>query len=260
MIRNIISQKWIIGGISLLLIISAACYIWYQDDIAAERKAAADTSKITRLYKIERKIDTEVDQESQTSYPEEIARKQAEGKNTVVLHPDEPPKPKSKAGKYLQIEKEGIVKQDDTSQTEDNVSPYGFGPYPEIPIDFPFPVEWHFKGSNANHELMARIAIKLWNQGIDTRGITMVDGLAYPNYIDTVYVRWGETTDDNGNPIKYIRRLGGFPPACQRIVSNNIARHGERRAMTEEDIPTDITVRLYDEAGIDPYTFLDLPK
>ncbi|MCG9127362.1 hypothetical protein JT359_07130 [Candidatus Poribacteria bacterium] len=241
---NIISKKWIIGGISLLLIISSACYIWYQHDIAAERKAAADTSKLTRLYKIERKVDTDIDEENQMSDPEEIARKQAEGQNTVEFYPDEPPQPKSKTGKYLQTEKENTVKQDDTTKTVDTVSPYGFGPYPEIPIDFPFPVEWHFKGSNANHELMARIAIKLWNQGIDTWGITMVDGLAYPNYIDTVYVRWGETTDENGNPNKYMRRLGGYPPACQRIVSNNIERHGERRAMTSEDIPTDITVNF----------------
>ena len=259
MIRNIFN-KWTIGGISLLLIIAAACYIWYQQDMAAERKASAEVAELARQYKINIKAAAEKDKENQTSSLHDIARKQAEGKNTVVFHPDKPPKPKSKAGKNLQIEKESTVQQGDTSQSEDAVSPYGFGPYPKVPADFPFPVEWHFHGSNANHELMARVAIKLWTQGIETWGITMEYGLSYPNYIDTVYVSWGETTDDDGNPIKYIIDLGGYPPACQRIVSNNIARHGERRVMTEGDIPSDITVKLYSEDGIDPYTFLDLPK
>ena len=88
----------------------------------------------------------------------------------------------------------------------------------------------------------------------------MGDGLVYPNYIDTVYISWGETTDDDDNPIQYIEELGGYPPACLRIVENNIARLGERGAMTAADIPSDVTVILYDEAGIDPYSFLDLPK
>lgn len=91
-------------------------------------------------------------------------------------------------------------------------------------------------------------------------GATMEDGLVYPNYIDTVYIRWGETTDDDDNPIQYITDLGGYPPACLRIVENNIARLGERGTMTAADIPLDVTVKLYDEAGIDPYAFLDLPK
>ena len=138
------------------------------------------------------------------------------------------------------------------------MSPYGFGPYPEIPADFPFPVEWEFPGSDAGHELMARVIIKLWTQGIKTMGVTMGNGLVYPNYIDTVYIRWDETTDDDGNPIQYITELGGYAPACIRIEENNIARLGEEGLMTAADIPSDVKVILYDEAGINPYTFLNL--
>ncbi len=197
--------------------------------------------------------------QTEEAFDPEIGRELAEADvtNRVTLYLTEPPLTKS------EFQQRGVVEnmqQEKATQVDTQVSPYGFGPYPEIPSDFPFPVEWEFQGSNANHELIARVAIKLWTQGIETMGATMEDGLVYPNYIDTVYIRWAETTDDDDNPIQYINELGGYPPACQRIESNNIARHGERRAMTAEDIPSDITVKLYDQDGIDPYTFLDLPK
>ena len=72
----------------------------------------------------------------------------------------------------------------------------------------------------------------------------------------TLFNNWQEFYDNH----EYITDLGGYPPACLRIVENNIARLGERGTMTAADIPSDVTVKLYDEVGIDPYTFLDLPK
>ncbi len=187
----------------------------------------------------------------------EIGEKPGEGKNGVALHPDELTQ---QNGKNPQTSVAETTKQEETTQPDTGVSPYGFGPYPEVPADFPFPVEWEFSGSNANHELMARVVFKLWNQGIKSMGVTMKNGLVYPNYIDTVYIRWGETTDDDGNPLQYITNLGGYPPACLRIEENNIARLGEIGTMTAADIPPDVKVIPYDEAGINPYTFLNLPK
>ena len=252
MYHDIFTNKWIFGVISFLLILSGVCYFYYQWTTAPYRKQVSESQRTTKTTK-------PIEQATQTFSPGETAARlaEAEGKNKVVFYLD---KPLKKKGEILQTDVAETIKQEETTQSDTDVSPYGFGPYPEIPADFPFPVEWEFPGSDADHELMARVAIKLWTQGIETMGATAEDGLVYPNYIDTVYIRWGETTADDGNPIQYINELGGYPPACQRIVENNIARLGERGTMTAADIPPDVIVKLYDEAGIDPYTFLELPK
>ena len=252
MYRDIFTNQWIIGVISFLLILSGVCYFYYQWTTAPYRKQASESQRPAKTTK-------PIEQDTQTfSLGETAARlAEAKGKNKVVFNLD---KPLKKKGEIRQTGVTETIKQEEAAQSDTGVSPYGFGPYPEIPADFPFPVEWEFPGSDADHELMARVAIKLWSQGIETMGATAGDGLVYPNYIDTVYIRWDETIDDDGNPIQYISGLGGYPPACLRIVENNIARLGERGTMTAADIPSDVTVILYDEAGIDPYTFLELPK
>ena len=258
MIRDILTNKWIIGAAFGLLIVAAGCYWYYEHTTAEYRQQTEQTDKLQQEWKAN-KAKTPADKEvTQTLSPGEIGEKLAEGKNRVVFHLDELPKRKNELPQTRPVE---TIKQEETTELVDTgVSPYGFGPYPEVPADFPFPVEWVFPGSDADHELIARVAIKLWTQGIKTMGATMEDGLVYPNYIDTVYIRWTETTDDDDNPIQYISDLGGYPPACLRIVENNIARLGERGAMTDVDIPSDVTVKLYDEAGIDPHAFLNLPK
>lgn len=261
--KNLIfTNKWIL--FCFFIIIAGACYIWFQYTIAPYEKQAAETAEVTRKL-VNHKTNGNR-KAAKTPSPGEATKKfaEAEGKNKVVFHLDVPPKRKDELSKRkLKNLKTGVVettKQGKTMKPDIGVSPYGFGPYPEIPVDFPFPVEWEFPGSDADHEIMARVAIKLWTQGIETMGVTMEEGLVYPNYIDTVYIRWDETTDDDENPVKYIKELGGYPPACQRIVENNIARLGNRGAMTATDIPSDVTVKLYDEAGIDPYSFLNIPK
>ncbi len=255
MLREYLTNKYVLGAIGFLIMLSVACVLWYRYDTAHDKQQLVKEQEMLREQEAE--TDTETKESTKAHSPGEIAEKLAEGKNRVVFNLTELPPKKS------EIQQTGVVeniKQEETTQADAKVSPYGFGPYPKVPEDFPFPVEWNFPGSDAGHELIARVAIKLWTQGIETMGATMEDGLVYPNYIDTVYIRWGETTDDDDNPIQYITDLGGYPPACLRIVENNIARLGERGAMTAADIPSDVTVELYDEAGIDPYTFLDLAK
>ena len=47
------------------------------------------------------------------------------------------------------------------------VSPFGFGPYPEIPMDYPHLENWDqiADEDDPEWELMARVMIKLWKQG-----------------------------------------------------------------------------------------------
>ncbi len=255
-----IYTKWIIGTVSLLLIIACVCFLWDRYTTVKYEKSVTETVEVgTQKENQKGNTDNDEDQTEEAFDPNEIGRKiaEAEGKNRVIINMTELPPKKSEIQQIGVVEN---IKKEKTTQADTKVSPYGFGPYPEIPADCPYPIEWNFPGSDAEHELMQRVAIKLWTQGIETMGAEMEDGLVYPNYIDTVYISWGDTTDDDNNPIQYIKDLGGYPPACLRIVENNIARLGERGTMTTADIPSDVTVKLYDEAGIDPYSFLDLPK
>ena len=247
-----IYTKWIIGGAFILLIVATGCILYYQHSTAADKQAAEQADKLLQQWKVNKEPKPTIQAEKEsTATP-------AENSETTAEKPITDTTPVTQNTDPTQGQTDVPAQTAETADVP--VSPYGFGPYPKVPIDFPFPVEWNFPNSDAGHELMQRVAIKLWTQGIETMGVTMEDGLVYPNYIDTVYIRWGETTDDDDNPIQYITDLGGYPAACLRIVENNIARLGERGTMTAADIPSDVTVKLYDEAGINPYTFLELPK
>lgn len=141
------------------------------------------------------------------------------------------------------------------------VSPYGFGPYPEVPADFPETIQapWNWpedlrhklQDHLRNFELMTRVLIKLWNEGDHAfTGGEIYNDTVYPKYPNTVYVRYtgdleevadgfieGESTDISAGPgvsdqdIKMIRD-GETPPGI-RIL----------------DMDTD---------GINAYSFLNL--
>ena len=144
-------------------------------------------------------------------------------------------------------------KQTLTSEvTPPRESLYGLGPYPEIPHDYPEQDVWdnieklYYDGyESIGHELIERVLIKLWNQGTKVTAATYneQDGVI-PHYDDTVYVEW--QTDDEGN-----RYLSKF--SC----------HGDL-GQYEESVengtqPSWVKVVPLEGAGIDPYSFLDLP-
>lgn len=122
------------------------------------------------------------------------------------------------------------------------VLPYGFGPYPEVPNDYFRTPVWAYPDSEftPGHELIDRVLIKLWKQGIYSNGGGMENGRVYPIIRGTVYVKWkgdsiseyiGHPDDDDGQIISILEDKG---------------------------TPTGITVLDYDAAGIDPYQFLNL--
>ena len=126
------------------------------------------------------------------------------------------------------------------------VSPHGFGPYPDVPNDYPLALDhsptsfWKFTHDDPKQELLARTLIKLWKQGVPVGGATLESGLIYPTIRGTVYVEW------NGD---FINHIAGHPDD----------NHDEIISTLEAgSIPAGITVIDRAEAGIDPYTFLDL--
>ena len=139
------------------------------------------------------------------------------------------------------------------------VSPFGFGPYPQVPSDFPEVPIWEedmdgriaaYGGGLAKAaELMDRVLIKLWNQGRRATSASMENGLVLPHYHNTVYVRWAYTEEPDGTMTRY---AGGITsgPDVPRSVHDTISEAGV--------IPPGITVLDPDSNKIDPYTFLNL--
>ena len=139
------------------------------------------------------------------------------------------------------------------------VSPHGFGPYPEIPADYPHLESWDqiADDEDPEWELMARVMIKLWKQGENVIAASMENGLVYPTFTDTLYIKWDEFSGPDG-PVRYISEVTGDPEAAMRLEDITENRD-EYESLSEADLPSDITFVPYSEGGINPYTFLDLP-
>lgn len=144
------------------------------------------------------------------------------------------------------------------------VSPYGFGPYPEVPTGFPDHLQpiwaWSeekrsgFAGSGKDFELMHRVLVKLWNQGDQGFvGVTRADdnGRVYPVYPEVVYVSWSEVTDIQGK----VHRYPGFT-----LAGPNVPRLSARDFTNGNGYPAHITVLDRETEGIEPYQFLGLQR
>lgn len=139
------------------------------------------------------------------------------------------------------------------------VSPFGFGPYPEIPegmldsVGHPYKPAWKRTnwpniGLPERAELMSRVAIKAWKEGHHRNwiGIGGAYGNFYFNYPNTVYVWYGEKENDDGSITQYITRAKGMTLSLEQ--------------MEKGTVPPGVRVLDGEKEGIDPYEYLDLPK
>ena len=131
------------------------------------------------------------------------------------------------------------------------VSPNGFGPLPAVPEDYPNQEVWseeRLTRITPEHELLSRVRIELWNQGVRTHGaVYRTDyGRIYPTTDDVVYIQWDDKPAADGE-IYVIGMLG---------TSATLNQY-------EEDIyrgifPPHLTIYEFPDGGIDPYEFLGL--
>lgn len=126
-----------------------------------------------------------------------------------------------------------------------NVSPFGLGPYPELPEGWTEDT-WD-SATSVNKELLSRVMLKMWNEGRNFDGIGIEDnGLIYPIIRGTVYVKWGKTFSGE----KYIYEVLGHPDD----FSNNL----DVRYRKESDFAPGTNILDFYAAGINPYEYLDL--
>ena len=127
---------------------------------------------------------------------------------------------------------------------EVRVSPSGFGAFPKIPADFPDQNIWNVVEKRSIHdpdgaktlELLARVRIKLWEQGKFTKGVIMDPSskLIYPD--SGIKILSVANTDDNPRQSQY-----------DTYFDDGLIPQGR------------ISVEFL-EGGIDPYEFLNLPR
>ncbi len=170
---------------------------------------------------------------------------------------------------------ESYVNEAKKTLIEFNRSPFGFGPYPEIPADFPFREEiLGWDSPTPEHELSYRVHIKLWKQGAQLTSVSFNgNGLIYPGMPGVIYVEW--TTLPNDDPEfpgqRYASHISGHPDTAKKWQSLYLVnRMYERTGVTPDEIEvTGIKVNVYPDGtkvypfpagGIDPYEFLGLTK
>ena len=136
----------------------------------------------------------------------------------------------------------------------------GFGPYPDIPPDYPRQNIWDdledlnennpFGRSSIDHELIHRVLIKLWNQGKKAEGAVLDsdNGRGYPMYKDTVYINWSEGENEDGSIDRYIGRYRCHP-----------SLKDYRDSVENGTQPSWLKIVAMADGGVDPYAFLDLP-
>ena len=261
MIRSIFTNKWIIGGILLLILGAIAFHILLERDMANfRRQVMQDRHAIQERARAAAEKET-----TQEVSPAESETPSAERPSTDTEKVA--PVPERQTGTETPQQTALPAKKVDAAEVA--VSAFGFGPFPKVPEGMDFEPFWadpelypHIKGSR-DSELIDRVWIKAWEEGKrDIVGASFKSeyNRVFLNYPNVVYVTWDKTVDEDGNTIRYITRLSGASSATGRVRANNIARLGGRvpTLMTEADIPSDIEVILHSEGGIDPFEYLGL--
>lgn len=248
MIQELIFNKWILGGFCFLVIFSGVCYLLYEHTIASYSRHLAETDVRSQL---------------------DLFKKDHTNKQQKVLTPVMPKSEENLSeSTENRTEKTDIflqdIAQDDIDVSTEQrlaepierpVSFNGFGPFPEIPDDYPAQNIWDYPESlTVAHELLLRVQIKLWKQGIHALGGAMVDGKIYVNIPGTVYVEWKNRVRSDGTVVRYAIGLSGDREAG-KVLRDIIESKGELR---ERDVPSGIKVIDSTDGGIDPYQFLDL--
>ena len=244
MYRDIFTNKWFIGGVAFLIVFAVACVFWYRYDTAADRKAAAETAELLRQWAAKKAAPNDKT-EQVADAPAESTTSTAEksiSDTTPVTKNTEPTQAQNKTESPAKTSKSAKVR----------VSPHGFGPYPKVPVKKMGRVHWA-SFDNPEHELLARVQVKLYKQGIEAEGATYDrNGLIYSIVKGICYVEWDEIEYPDGHVEKYISSFTGHPDdTFIDDIEGNVY---------ESDIPGYMKVYTYPDGGIDPYEFLDLQK
>ncbi len=256
MLRELLSSRLVFAGIFILVVFAGACwfYSWH-----VQRAIDAELAKDALLHSGKNDDETRDAQDTLETGDTQMS-------DTTVVPP---------ADNVSETLDTADMSLPEEAPAEDvPVSPFGFGPYPEVPKGFYGEPSWlwsdEFKAqlektlsyglksrglTFTDHlrisELQDRVAIKLFNEGVDFAGMTSIDqnGLFYPDEPNVIYVAWQEVTEKNGEVRRYI----------SAGLGSSMSELSIPERMGYDPIPDWIEVRSYAD-GIDPYEYLGLNR
>ena len=239
--------KWIFGAAFLLLIVAVGCILYYQHTTAPYKAEAVKDDKLLKQWEADKAKATITAEKESTITPVESTAPTAEKSKTDATTMTDV--------SIGETKKTVTALTQQTDKTEDVlVSPHGFGPYPNVPEDYPSTVSWERDQTHLpeelshQSELLSRVLVKLWTSGEKNfRGGSTYNGKVYAHYHDTVYVRFTETRNASGETVRY--------PA--RIKSGPNVRYTEADLL---DPPSHLRVLDLDTSGIDPYQYLNISR
>ncbi len=247
MLRDIFTNRWIIGSFSFLIVFAVLCYIWHQHDVASFQQQLSSISEVVLQGDISKKT-------------VQIDRQLIESRKSE--------KNRSKSVRDTSVPTEKTTRQTGTLDVSTNKdlanSPFGFGPYPEVPADYPYH-ERLWDNATPEHELLVRVRVKLWKQGTQTNGamFDMNNGLIYPSIPGVIYVQWRyfEESDPEFAGRRYAYKIKGDPNTVAEWKSSYLIDDWYEPVNINRDIASpDIKVYELPDGSIDPYNFLDLSR
>ncbi|MCG9129646.1 hypothetical protein JT359_18810 [Candidatus Poribacteria bacterium] len=200
--RFIFNVKWYFYLIGYILIIGLGCYYWYMNEISSYKIEDAGSTDLLRqqnLYHNSKKVVGTTKQNNQDH------NGTIDEKMTLVTSEKENPKNlNTEVRKLSDTLTETIPDTSLKGRSDDKVavSPYGFGPYPDIPVGMNF-IPW--EKLPANNELIQRVRIKLWEEGTRSDGGTMESGMVFPTVRGRVYLQGGNMFSHPDDNLKFIR-------------------------------------------------------
>ena len=259
MLREVFASKSLIAALIGCGLVIVGIHFWSQHEHSKIRREEAVTRRFIQQVAAEKKAaTTRVEELSVVSQPHEVKRDAQAAHDNFARDTDNGIPEVVTATKAIEVAtlvEDKLVAHEEPPEPP-RMSLFGFGAYPEIPPDYREPDVWERIEELAitdpsraeRQELMARVCIKLWKQGLHSVGASRDSqtGLIYPHYPNTAYVRWAWDVDENGHPIRYAAGVKGGADLAQY-----------HHYFAEGEIPPHITVIDYEDAGIDPYQFLD---
>ena len=170
---------------------------------------------------------------------------------------------------------QNFLGDDESTTLADTLSPLGKDEgknFPGVPEGFPSNIrpvwleDFFDEILHADHVIVDRVLIELWNQGDHEIVYGVLDedtGKVYPIYHDVVYVKWDSNVreDSNGELIEvpYISYRLGISSTVEPLLNE------DGNLFTEEEIMSgayvtmnpDVTFVDYSDAGYDPATVLN---
>lgn len=256
MLPNLLSNRAILAGLVffVLFVGGSSLYSWHvhrttQAELAETQRKVQPLKNMNELHTAADTVDTSTVNFEHAQTPLETDDAQISD-DTGVSPIDETPEVLDMADAFLP---DDFVSEEAPAENVP-VSPFGFGPYPEVPDDYMqihgIPIWLTDSNLSAstlkNIEILDRVQIKLWEEGDRAfTGSTIDNGKVYPTYPDVAYIRHEQKGMPDGTIARSTRIKAATPE-----VADEYRKTGK--------FPAHIRVFDMDAAGIDPFSFLKI--